>query len=276
MKLIVTGAGVIGAALLLSTIAPASAGCVFVGLSANHHRTEELRVAHRPGTALRVSTSNGGVTVARDPADEVTITARLSACTRERVDAARVVAVREADGTLAVSVEWPEGRRHGSDGCSFEIRLPDAAGIEIATSNGGVSIGGFAGRAELRSSNGSIKVRSHQGDVHAGTSNGGLEIEGVSGEIVARTSNGSIRIGAAAGPVRASTSNGSVSLDLGPAFSGELTLDTSNGRVHVDPAPGVKVVSAGRTSARVAVGDQGPASNVETSNGGIRVRFDGR
>ena len=46
------------------------------------------------------------------------------------------LAERQDNGALAVSVEWPEGKRRNREGCSFEIRIPDAVDPTLRTSNG--------------------------------------------------------------------------------------------------------------------------------------------
>lgn len=240
---------------------------------------DEARVIeadHRPGAALDVATRNGRIQVRRSDVDAVVITARLRARTQERLDATRIIAEHDESGALAIRVLWPDGRRFGNEGCSFEIETPGADGVRLDASNGSLSVTGLSGRAWLDTSNGSITVRDHDGPVIADTSNGAVRVTNATGPVEIDTSNGGVSVAlapGATGPVRVDTSNGGVRLTLPESFTGELVLDTSNGRVSFESAPSLRAVSAGRRHARLVLGDGGEASVVTTSNGSIGVGF---
>ncbi|MFN0011089.1 MAG: DUF4097 family beta strand repeat-containing protein [Phycisphaerales bacterium] len=257
--------------------------------------TRVMTVAAVAGKPINVKSKNGGVSIKATERADVMITAKLQAKTKERLATVKLIAERTADGTLTVRPEWPEGdaawrKSVQGDGCTFEIEVPDAVGVVVDTSNGGISISGLSGAAVLESSNGGVDVNEHAGDLTIDTSNGGVSVEGIDGAlkidtsnagvdvkdvlgaVAIDTSNGGVNVELAAenaGPVVIESSNGAVDLTVGPAFKGTLVLDTSNGTVSV-PAGLGKVVSKSKSSAKVEVGD-GPKSVVDTSNGSVSV-----
>jgi hypothetical protein len=90
------------------------------------------------------------------------------------------------------------------------------------------------------------------------TVNGGIDIDNVDGRIEFTTVNGGVKLAAVSGEVRGRTSNGGVDVDLdGPTWQGQgLDVETSNG--------GVKLRIPEQYSARLDAG---------TVNGGISVDF---
>lgn len=254
--------------------------------------------AATPGV-MDVRTQNGSVEIRRADVPEVVISATIKARTRERVEATRVVA--EPTGTgMSVRVEWPDGVRHGNEGCSLVIQTPGAGGVAVDTSNGSVTIAGLSGRAEVDTSNGAIAIADHTGDVHADTSNGAITLERVTGEVVVDTSNGRIRLVDVGGKVRADTSNGGIVLEqaagnacpfeltssngsvtviVSDAFAGEVDASTSNGGVRI---LGATMVNGSRHSATARFACITPVegaataaagtSVVRTSNGSVDVR----
>jgi hypothetical protein len=285
---------------LLAIAALASAGCSFTGEHLERDpRTS--RVDHVTASPIKVRTENGAVDVrspgAPDAPSQVTIHAEVRARTVERLAQTHILATRDTDGTLFVRVEWPDGGRLGSEGCSFDIQLPDARGIDIASSNGSIRTENLKGNALLHTSNGNVTVQTQAGAVDVSTTNGGIHLTAITGDAVAessngtitidgcraqakaRTSNGSVKVrldSEAAGPAILRTSNGSVTLGAGPSFRGVLRMSTSNGGVHFNTPSGVRTISTSKRDAVVAVGDRpddAPESSIQTSNGTIQVEF---
>jgi hypothetical protein len=258
----------------------AAAVAVFIAFTRPLHEAEQkLSVPHVSGSALRVETANGGVSVRRgDPGSTgVEITAKIRAASEERLAAFAVQADRGADGALVIGPGWPEGKQKSRESCRFEITVPDGVvGVTIKSSNGAIEIGGLAGEAALSTSNGTITVDSHAGRLTASTSNGRIEATGIDGAVTARSSNGTVEVTlspTSAGPVEIATSNGSVELGLGPAFTGTLTLKTSNGRIDTSAATGAQVTESGRHHTQLTFGDNpASASSISTSNGSVTVR----
>ncbi len=250
-------------------------GCGLLDPPVEGRRTSTI--AHVAGSSLSVESSNGAISVETDSsAKEVTVVAKVRARTQERLDATRVLAERAEDGPLKIYVQWPDDRREGNEGCSFEITLPDVRGVTLRSSNGALSLKGAAGTAELRTSNGRITIREHDGDARLKSSNGAIVGEAVSGSAVAETSNGKITFAltsASAGPVELESSNGAIELTVGHAFAGELTIKTSNGSLALPDSGAVKILDRQKRSATLAFGEGGKPSKIRTSNGSVTVKM---
>lgn len=292
------------AAAASTVLAVCTTGCMvsfgFHGFG--HDVVEEDRLyqeAHIEGSGLDVRTENGGVTISRG-GDDVSVLATIKARTEERLLATEVILERDSDGLLQIYPKWPDGKRKGSEGCSFEITVPSAYGVTVDTANGAIKIAELAGDANLETSNGRIEVHGHDGRVDADTSNGRVILVEITGDVVARTSNGRIeaeqihgeldadtsngainaQLGdSEAGPVRLHTSNGAIRLEVGKAFEGQMTLRTSHGSINIPDAGGFvskssHVKSFGRSEATLQfnLDHPGERSKVTTSNGSITVK----
>jgi len=271
------------AALAVLAAAPlVGAGCAWD--SARFVQTAHVTAPSVAGAGLKVDTRNGSILVHKaGTADgQVSISAELRMTTQERLDQSTIMANRNASGVLEVSATPPAGGWRSSEGCSFDITMPDVSGVELRTTNGKIRIEDLSGRAVLETSNGSITVLNHAGDLDAETSNGRIEATGVAGAVSVRSSNGGITVGVAetaTGPIKVRTSNGAVTLNLPAAYRGTLDIQTSNGSIHL-PSSAPAGVTRFMTrndghSAQMAVGESGPASEVRTSNGSVKVHLGG-
>jgi hypothetical protein len=288
--------------LFLAAAATVALPLTACSYTCNHLRYEAektltLNFTHVAGSSLLVDTRNGRIEVVADPQrSDVAIEARVHCRGEtqqeadERLDEIRIDASRGDDGRLVIKSVFP-GRHRGSDGASIHVKIPEADGVELDTSNGSVVAGGLAGHLVIDTSNGRISVTDHDGSAHLDTSNGRVSVTNLSGSlwvdtsngrlalvnvhgpVEADTSNGAIKLSLApdqSGPIDLDTSNGSIDVDVGPGFGGRVTLKTSNGFVHVDdPAGRVSASSGDARRRRISVGDEGPPSRVDTSNGSI-------
>ncbi|HEX2972729.1 MAG TPA: DUF4097 family beta strand repeat-containing protein [Tepidisphaeraceae bacterium] len=251
--------------------------------------TRNLTVAHQPGMPVRVATSNGAITIQRGPVADVLIKAELKATSEPRLANTRIIAERR-EGALVVEVAWADNQRKGSEGCSFEITVPDAKDVDARTSNGSIHLTSLAGQAHANTANGAITITAQDGPVEARTSNGAVRVKASTGAIIAETANGSIEIEDARqpvqantnnsrikvhltddnpGPVRLETSNGSIDLRVGKAFAGQLNMSTSNGSVDFSSVSNARQVSVHKNAAHLVFGNSNAVSEVHTSNGSI-------
>lgn len=293
----------VASTLVFSMLAlPMLGGCVVVmggcdWQQAKVTRAVNVGVPHVASTGLDVQTENGKVTVRRGGGAEVGVAATIRAMTQERAEAVRITAGRSAGAdasganALVVRVEWPEGKREPSEGCSFEIIIPETAWVRVNSSNGGITIENLGGTADLKTSNASIEVKDHAGDVKVATSNGSVRASTVGGSLEAQTSNSSMTIGdvdgfvkattsngavnvslsgGSKGPVHVKSSNGSVNLDLPTGYVGKLDLHTSNGSIKHHGFANAKFNHA-KGHGVLELGAGGEESTVQTSNGSIKV-----
>ncbi len=259
-------------------LAVAVATLIGCGMSApaSSTTTLSLQIAHVAGKALDISSANGAISVRRAEGEVVQVVAKPRATSQERLERVKVLAGRGGDGTLMLRVEWPEGGRHGNEGCDFDVTLPDAFGLNLTTFNGPVEFHGLAGPARIRTSNGSVTSKRHQGPVDAESSNGDIVLRHVGGPIAAESSNGEIDVlmsPDAPGPVKIHSSNGEIRLTLSAAFEGSIRLDTSNGAIRVADIPNAKLTKLGDRQALIQIGDdKGQESILQSSNGSIELR----
>ena len=280
----------IGLGLLYVLILAGLAGCqTGNGWQALERETRVSHVDHLAGMGLRVSAGNGGVTVRREDRADVQITAELRAQTQDRLAEAKVVSQRDDAGVLEVYVDWPGGKAKNNEACSFELLLPDAAKIEVTTSNGGVSVQHVGDEAVLRTSNGKIHVQGVQGPVYGDTSNGQIHVMDVSGLVDVKTSNGRVEVINATGTIKAHssngaihamsvtepfelrTSNGEITIALADTFAGEVELGTSNKGVSALGLDKVEVIDSGSKSMHLRFSGGDSKSTARTSNGKIRI-----
>ncbi len=253
---------------------------------------QTLSPAHISDMPIQVKSRNGTISIQSHAGSAVEITARLRSMDEQRVHDAQISAVRDTDGTLAIGVTWPEGKRHSNDGCSFDILVPDANGVSVRTSNGRITLAGLSGALDARTTNGRITISSHDGPINVNTTNGRIVITDATSAVAVDTTNGAIKVSLTddnPGPVNLDTSNGQVTLAVGPAFVGTLSADTSNGRVHFGPFPDGYAVSnlsvsksegsalfgghASTMDSTATFGDSNAAESiVDTSNGSVTVK----
>lgn len=266
-------------------------GCAIVVGGWQEPAFKETRESWAPVAAqqaVTIESGNGAIVIGAmqeegGPADQVKITAEIKATTEERLAMAEVRADRQSDGSLLIHVAWPDGKREPNEGARLEVLLPagSVSALKATTSNGAIELTGLqapeGGGAQLKSSNGAISVRGFAGDIRAETSNGAVTVHGATGDVDADSSNGRIEIVQApgAGSVTAETSNGGITIDLASGFAGAIRGRTSNGRVTLPRGDDVTVVRAERREGKVrvgAAGDGGAMVEAKTSNGSIEVR----
>ncbi|MHC4774535.1 MAG: DUF4097 family beta strand repeat-containing protein [Planctomycetota bacterium] len=248
-------------------------------------KTLTLSVEHVAGTPVLVDTKNGRIEVVAEPdRSDVSVEAHIQCrgATQqeadERLAAMNLNVSRDAGRRLVVKPVFP-ARHSGSDGASIYIKIPDASGVDLDTSNGRVVAHGLAGHLVIDTSNGRIKVTDHDGSARVDTSNGRILLTNVHGPVEADTSNGAIELSLAhdqTGPIDLDTSNGSITVEVGQGFDGIVIFDTSNGSVHVDDQTGRVLSSSGsRSKRRITVGEGGQTSRLDTSNGSIHFTIGG-
>lgn len=266
-------AGILGVAALGLTGCVVVSGCSMNWQPAKFKGPVSASTPAVAGKGVEATTANGAITVEAGDVAEVQISGEARATTAERLAQIKILAERDAEGNLKVSVVWPAGGRQGSEGCDLKVVTPRVAWAKLRSSNGAIAARGLAGEATLESSNGSIQVHGHEGNLKLSTSNGDITADGVIGSITADTSNGSIDIdlaGGAGATINADSSNGSIDVSLPADFAGTLDCSTSNGKV-INSTKGTAAPGTAKSRATITLGSGGGVSKISTSNGGVTI-----
>ncbi len=222
-----------------------------------HCELRETRLSAQPRLTVDGG-DNGGVSVKGWSEGGILVRARVQAQARTREEAseiARQVRVETSGGEVRATGPAAHGNRSWS--VSYEVFVPRRTGLEVETTNGGISVERVTGEMRLRASNGGVDLRGVGGDVHARTANGGMRVV-LEGD------------GWSGGGLDAETSNGGVTLDVPRGYSASLETGTVNGSMNFD----IPVTVQGRLTRRIRteLGRGGAPIRIVTTNGSVTVR----
>jgi DUF4097 and DUF4098 domain-containing protein YvlB len=205
---------------------------------------------------LEMSDITGDIDISVWPKNEVQILERLRMDVYTEEEAKRALEDRKASYTQSGDriIVRGEGRRsRESLESSFQISVPAAFNLDIATSGGNISARQIKGTSCLRTSGGNVTllevggtvrattsggnvdVRDSDGDIDVKTSGGNLDLERIKGVLVGATSGGNIMLRGATKDVRLRTSGGDVEII---DTEGAVTASTSGGNVRVENVRG--------------------------------------
>jgi DUF4097 and DUF4098 domain-containing protein YvlB len=103
-----------------------------------------------------------------------------------------LVAVSYRGGEIAAS--GPEINQSQVWWVHMILRVPRAANLDVASSNGGIAIRNMNGRVTARAKNGGISIASCAGENKVATENGGITLDKITGPVDAQTQNGPISV----------------------------------------------------------------------------------
>ena len=201
---------------------------------------------------------NGGIAVHGWDRGDAVLRSTVRAQAATEADAHRIVsAVRVDSSGGRIRAEGPTTGDDENWSVNFELFVPRAAIVTLATKNGGITVDGFRGTAKFHAVNGGVTLNDVNGDVRGETTNGGLTIN----------LQGDHWDGAG---LDVETSNGGVQLSVPANYSAELETGTVNGGLKVD----FPVTLNGRLTRRITttLGAGGPKIRAVTVNGGVTVR----
>jgi putative adhesin len=251
--------------LLLLPIVVALAGCdVHLGdLSAR--ATDEWTRSYplKSGGEIRIVNTNGKIDV--EGIDGSTVEVRAERIARGSTDSAarellpRIV-IKEESTPDRVSLETE--RMSGiMIGAAFEVRYhvraPKSTVVNVTNTNGQVSLTSLSGK------------------VHAQTTNGGVTGKNLTGGVDARSTNGGVTIDlASVGTERISlrTTNGGVTLIVPEKAKASLSASWTNGGINVSSLENLDVSEKSRRRFEGTLNGGGTPIELQTTNGGIRVR----
>jgi DUF4097 and DUF4098 domain-containing protein YvlB len=252
-------------AVLVLPLAVALAGCdVSLGQLTARATDEWTRTYPlSPGGEVRIVNTNGRIDV--EGVDGPTVEIRAERIARGASEAAarellpRIV-IKDDSTPARVSLETE--RMSGiMIGAGFEVRYhvraPKNAVINVTNTNGQVAVNGLTGTIVAHTTNGGVKGTNLAGGVDARSTNGGVSIEMAS-----------------IGPERISleTTNGGVTLMLPEKAKATVSASCTNGGITVGALDNFEVTEKSRRHLEGRLNGGGTAIDLQTTNGGIRVR----
>ena len=211
--------------------------------------------------------ANGGIRVQGTTGSAARVRMRVVAVAESEARAREIVSqVRLVTSDDRVSADGPEvrGTRRNGRGerwdASFEVQAPQDTQLSLRTTNGGIAIHDFRGRADFRATNGGVNLTNVGGDIRGRTTNGGVNVE----------LTGSRWEGAG---LDVETTNGGVRMRLPASFNAVLEMGTVNGGLDIDfPITVQGRLPSGRNrQLTTTLGDGGARVRVTTTNGGVSI-----
>ena len=228
------------------------------------------------GKTLAIRNVNGRIDATPASGNTIEVTAVKHEGRRGDPDEVRVEAVEGADGVTICAVYPTPRRAREENRCGpgddyqmstqnndtqvlFTVKVPAGVRLDASTVNGGVRVEGLRGDAEVHSVNGDVSVDA-------------------SGVVAASTVNGSIEasMGRAdwTGSLEFETVNGGITITAPASLSTEIDAETVNGSIDSD----FPITVRGRMERRHlrgTIGQGGRRLELQTVNGGIRLRKTG-
>jgi len=241
------------------------AGCDLSVGSLVGRATEEWKKSYPLAAAgeVRIGNTNGRVEI--EGIEGTTVEVRAEKIARGATDAAaqellpRIKIIEDAQpDRLSIETERMNGIMIGA---SFEVRYhvraPKQATITVTTSNGGVGLTALAGKVVARTTNGGVTAKEIAGGIEARSTNGGVSIDLAS---------------VGADPVSAHTTNGGVTLFVPDSIKADVSASCTNGGIIVAPELSLTVSEQSRRRLEGKLNGGGTHIDLQTTNGGVRIK----
>src|SRR5262245_47354253 len=215
------------------------------------------------GGELHINNTNGKIDV--EPSDGPDVEVRAEKIARAATDTGAQellprIGIKEEVSPERVSIRT-EGISGIMIGAGFEVRYhvraPKSVFLNVANTNGQIALTGLGGKVHARTTNGAVVAKAMTGGVEASSTNGMVNID------VAEV--GQDRISA-------KTTNGGVSISLPESAKADLTASWTNGGINISPDLKVDVSERSRRRFEGRMNGGGTPIELQTTNGGIRVR----
>ncbi|MBI2835626.1 MAG: DUF4097 family beta strand repeat protein [Acidobacteria bacterium] len=243
----------------------ASSGCDVVselGGRASDQWSRTYTVA--PDGRVEISNVNGAIEV--EPSDGSAVEVRADRTARAVDDRAakqllEKVEIRETVHPDSVVIETRTARLSGlwsgHAEVHYRVRVPASVRVKVETVNGRIELGGLKGRVQAGTTNGGITGRRIGGGVDGSTTNGGITIE------LDRVADEGVKL---------ETTNGSITLRLPPDANADVSARVVNGGIDADGLSFKDVERPNRRRFSGRLNSGGARVELETTNGGIRIR----
>jgi len=199
---------------------------------------------------------NGGISVEAWDRGEMLVRAKVHAWADSNGRARELTERIEPGVGASISVDGPKIRADEGWSVSFRIMVPRDTDLDLASTNGGITIEGIRGKLRFQTTNGGIRIEDIGGDVEGKTTNGGVQVV-LTGD----------RWDGKGMEVR--TMNGGVKMSIPAGYSAHLETATVNGGLSI----GFPVTVQGKLDRTLSVdlGGGGATIKATTTNGGVRI-----
>ncbi len=230
-------------------------------------RTVKRSFPVQAGTTVNVDTYRGGIIVEETDQAEVRLEVRIELATEDEAQASQSIEALKLEMEAAgndVRVRarhpresralftWEEKQRIE---LTFRVFVPRSSNLNLATLDGGVTVGNLTGRVVAHTRAGTIFCRKIDGSIKATVDTGDIVISRCSGAAELKVQRGNIRTGtvfgradvrsdsgdleilSALGGVNATTSAGDVTVGFQKGFAGDAKIEASGGSVFVRVDP---------------------------------------
>lgn len=217
---------------------------------------EEFTLSARRGALVVNARPNGGITVVGSNRRDIRLVARMQAQAPGESAARGILDDIEIITDGEIRAEGPRTGRNEGWSVSFVLEVPREMDLDLASTNGGITIEGVAGDLQLATTNGGLVLNAVAGNVRGRTDNGGVTV----------TLEGDRWVGEG---LDLQTTNGGVRLRVPDRYNARLETGTVNGGLDFD----FPVTVRGRISRRLStdLGEGGAPIRVVTTNGGVSV-----
>ena len=252
-------------AVFVLPLAVALAGCD-VSLGALAARATDEWTHTYPLTAggeVRIVNTNGRIDV--EGVDGSTVEVRAERIARGATDSAarellpRIVIKEDIKpDRITLETERMSGIMIGAGfEVRYHVRAPKNAVVNVTNTNGQVVVNALAGRVVASTTNGAVKGTNLTGGVDGRTTNGSVSIEMAS---------------VGPDPVSLETTNGGVTLALPEKAKASISAACTNGGISVGSLDNFEVSEHSRRHLEGKLNGGGTAIDLQTTNGGIRLR----
>jgi DUF4097 and DUF4098 domain-containing protein YvlB len=251
--------------LLLVPIVFALAGCDMHLHDLSARATDEWTRSYslKAGGEVRIVNTNGKIDI--EGIDGSTVEVRAERIARGSTDAAarellpRIVIKENATPErVSLETERISGIMIGAAyEVRYHVRAPKNAAINVTNTNGQVVLTGLAGK------------------VNAHTTNGGVKGDALTGGVDARSTNGQVSIdlaGLGRDPISLHTTNGGVVLTLPDTAKADVSASVTNGGISVGEFQNLDVGEKSRRRLEAKLNGGGTSIDLQTTNGGVRLR----
>ena len=209
-----------------------------------------------PGDLAVNAKPNGGISVEAWDRNEMQVRAKVLAWAESEARAWEIASGIEVSAGGKTSADGPKRKQKEGWSVSYRIIVPRNTDLDLASTNGGITIDGISGELRFRTTNGGIHLENVGGDVEGRTTNGGVHVA-----LTGSTWDGK--------GMAVQTTNGGVRLSVPSGYSAHLEAATTNGGMNV----GFPVTVQGKIDRKLSVdlGGGGPTLKVTTTNGGVRI-----